>query len=55
MLTMECIEKGKQQNYKCLILHSTKYMQTAINMYEKIGFVLLTKTFKQVFTGNRHS
>lgn len=37
-LTMECIERTKNKGLKQVIIHSTKAMMTAWNMYEKIGF-----------------
>ena len=37
-LTLECIRKAKEKGQKSLIIHTTRAMQTAWNMYEKIGF-----------------
>lgn len=39
MLTLECINKTKEKNLSQLIIHSTKAMQTAWKMYERMGFV----------------
>ena len=38
LLTMTCIAKAKKANQKNLVIHTTKAMQTAWKMYEKIGF-----------------
>ncbi|MEJ8757462.1 GNAT family N-acetyltransferase [Pontibacter sp. H259] len=38
MLTLECIRKAKQSNLSQVIIHSTKAMQTAWAMYERLGF-----------------
>jgi N-acetylglutamate synthase-like GNAT family acetyltransferase len=39
LLTMACINKAKQNsNHKQVIIHTTKAMQTAWQMYETIGF-----------------
>jgi GNAT superfamily N-acetyltransferase len=38
-LTRECIEKAKTHKNKHVVIHTTKAMQTAWKMYEKIGFV----------------
>jgi ribosomal protein S18 acetylase RimI-like enzyme len=38
MLTQACIEKAKSQKVDQVIIHTTKAMQTAWNMYEKMGF-----------------
>lgn len=37
-LTNECIRKARQQGLAQLIIHSTKAMQIAWKMYEKMGF-----------------
>lgn len=37
-LTIECINKAKQNKLSQVIIHSTKAMQTAWKMYEKLGF-----------------
>ncbi|MGD9993582.1 MAG: GNAT family N-acetyltransferase [Salinivirgaceae bacterium] len=38
-LTRECIEKARLHNNQQVVIHTTKAMQTAWKMYEKIGFV----------------
>jgi GNAT superfamily N-acetyltransferase len=38
LLTMECIRKAKAKNRGQVIIHTTKAMQTAWEMYERIGF-----------------
>lgn len=38
LLTNGCITKAKDHKVKQLIIHSTKAMQTAWTMYEKLGF-----------------
>lgn len=38
LLTNECIRKAKEAGLSQLIIHSTKAMQTAWNMYEQMGF-----------------
>ena len=38
LLSLACIEKAKQSGNKQLIIHSTKAMKIAWNMYEKLGF-----------------
>jgi GNAT superfamily N-acetyltransferase len=38
LLSVACIEKAKQQHQKQLIIHTTRSMQTAWGMYEKLGF-----------------
>jgi GNAT superfamily N-acetyltransferase len=38
-LTAECIEKAKAHKNQQMVIHTTKAMQTAWTMYEKIGFV----------------
>ncbi len=38
LLTQECINKAKVNNLSEVIIHSTKAMQTAWKMYEKMGF-----------------
>ena len=38
LLTMACINKAKSKGHKQLIIHTTKAMQRAWSMYEKIGF-----------------
>ena len=38
LLTIECINKTKEKKIPQLIIHTTKAMQTAWNMYEKLGF-----------------
>ncbi|NJW52343.1 GNAT family N-acetyltransferase [Salinimicrobium oceani] len=37
-LTQKCIEKAQQDHVEQLIIHSTKAMQTAWGMYERMGF-----------------
>jgi N-acetylglutamate synthase-like GNAT family acetyltransferase len=37
-LTLACIERAKKKNLNQVIIHSTKAMNTAWNMYEQIGF-----------------
>lgn len=37
-LTIECINKAKSEKRKQVIIHTTKAMQTAWKMYEKLGF-----------------
>ncbi|MEJ1223660.1 GNAT family N-acetyltransferase [Sediminicola sp. 1XM1-17] len=39
LLTESCIHMAKSEKQHQLIIHSTKAMQTAWNMYEKMGFV----------------
>ena len=38
LLTQACIRKAMSQRQRQLIIHTTKAMQTAWKMYEKIGF-----------------
>ena len=38
LLTIACIEKAKERKLSQIIIHSTKAMQIAWKMYEKIGF-----------------
>jgi ribosomal protein S18 acetylase RimI-like enzyme len=38
LLTLECIRKAKQQKLHQVIIHTTLAMQTAWDMYERIGF-----------------
>ena len=38
LLTYECIRKAKDKKHFHLVIHTTKAMQTAWQMYEKIGF-----------------
>jgi len=38
LLIRECIGKAKTLKHDQMVIHSTKAMQTAINMYEKLGF-----------------
>lgn len=38
LLTRECIKKAKSLNHGQVIIHSTKFMQIAWKMYEKLGF-----------------
>jgi len=38
LLSNECIEKAKRLNQEQVIIHSTKAMQIAWKMYEKLGF-----------------
>ncbi|MCX6255738.1 MAG: GNAT family N-acetyltransferase [Bacteroidia bacterium] len=38
LLTNECIRKAKDKNHSHVVIHTTKAMQTAWRMYEKIGF-----------------
>lgn len=39
LLTLECIQMAKKKQHEQVIIHSTKAMQTAWSMYEKIGFI----------------
>lgn len=39
LLTQVCIQKAKDKKAKQMIIHSTRAMQTAWKMYEKMGFV----------------
>ena len=38
LLTNACINKAREQKAQQLIIHSTKAMQTAWSMYERLGF-----------------
>ena len=38
LLTCDCIRKAKDKKHFQLVIHTTKAMQTAWQMYEKIGF-----------------
>ena len=38
MLTLYCIDLAKKESQQQLIIHSTKAMQIAWSMYEKLGF-----------------
>jgi len=38
LLTLYCIDLAKEENQQQLIIHSTKAMQIAWSMYEKLGF-----------------
>lgn len=38
LLTVECIRKAKAKGLAQMVIHTTKAMQTAWGMYEKIGF-----------------
>jgi ribosomal protein S18 acetylase RimI-like enzyme len=38
-LTLACIELARQSGHSQVILHTTKAMQLAWGMYEKLGFV----------------
>lgn len=38
LLTLECILKANQQRLSQVIIHTTRAMQTAWDMYERIGF-----------------
>lgn len=38
MLTQKCIDRAKEDGKAQLIIHSTKAMQTAWKMYERMGF-----------------
>ena len=38
LLTLKCIEKAKEMKLGQVVIHTTKAMQTAWAMYEKIGF-----------------
>ena len=38
LLTKACIEKAWQDQNEQVIIHSTRFMQTAWKMYEKLGF-----------------
>jgi len=37
-LTLACLQKAKELNLSQVIIHTTKAMQTAWDMYERIGF-----------------
>lgn len=37
-LTKACVDKAKEQKKKQVIIHTTKAMQTAWDMYERLGF-----------------
>lgn len=39
LLTLDCIRRARENNLSQMIIHSTKAMQTAWKMYEKIGFI----------------
>ena len=39
LLTIECINRTKQKNIPQIIIHTTKAMQIAWTMYEKLGFI----------------
>ena len=43
LLIEACIEQAKNDGFKHLIIHSTKYMKVAWGMYERIGFVRFPK------------
>jgi ribosomal protein S18 acetylase RimI-like enzyme len=38
LLTRECIRKARDMKHSNVVIHTTKAMQTAWKMYEKIGF-----------------
>ena len=38
MLAEECVKRARQKKHQYLIIHTTKTMQTAWHMYEKMGF-----------------
>ncbi|MGA7720032.1 MAG: GNAT family N-acetyltransferase [Ignavibacteriaceae bacterium] len=38
LLTIECIQKAKNKNQDKIVIHTTKAMQVAWQMYEKLGF-----------------
>lgn len=38
LLSIACIDKAKSQQYPKVIIHSTKAMKIAWNMYERLGF-----------------
>jgi GNAT superfamily N-acetyltransferase len=38
LLTNECIRKAREKNHLNVVIHTTKSMQVAWKMYEKIGF-----------------
>ncbi len=38
LLTMECITKAKRRRHSRVVIHTTKAMETAWRMYEKLGF-----------------
>lgn len=38
LLTLECINKAKEAKLEKVVIHTTKAMQTAWKMYEKLGF-----------------
>lgn len=42
-LTQACINIAKEENQQQLIIHSTKAMQIAWKMYEKLGFIRYSK------------
>lgn len=37
-LTLECVNRGKRSSSEQIIIHTTKAMQTAWGMYERLGF-----------------
>ncbi|APG59913.1 GNAT family N-acetyltransferase [Christiangramia salexigens] len=39
LLTLECINRSKEHGNERVLIHSTKFMQTAWKMYENMGFV----------------
>ncbi|TYP70421.1 GNAT family N-acetyltransferase [Aquimarina intermedia] len=39
LLTQACIDKAKKQGHNTLVIHSTKAMQLAWAMYERMGFL----------------
>lgn len=38
-LSLECIRRARESNLSQVVIHSTKAMQVAWKMYEKLGFV----------------
>ncbi len=38
LLTLECIAKAKHRGHSQVVIHTTKAMQTAWSMYERLGF-----------------
>jgi len=38
LLTQECIKKARIHNHRNVVIHTTKAMQVAWDMYEKLGF-----------------
>ena len=38
-LVNECIKRSKEKGYKAMGLHTSDFMETAVNLYEQMGFV----------------